>query len=77
MDTLNSLWNGLGSLAINALPTSPFAGVISRLQSLPALGWLNWFIPVGWIVDTMAVWLSAITIYYVYSVILRWVKVVR
>lgn len=77
MDSLNSIWNSLGSLAVSALPTSPFKNVIASLQDLPALGWLNWFIPVEWILNTMGLWLSAITIYYVYSVILRWVKVIR
>lgn len=77
MESLNSIWDSLGSLAVNSLPTSPFTGVISSLQELPALGWLNWFVPVGWIINTMGLWLSAVTIYYVYSIILRWVKVIR
>ena len=71
MDTLSSLWNSIAGIAINALPTSPFHGVINSLTDLPALGWLNWFIPVGWIVNTMSLWIAAITLYYVYSVLVR------
>lgn len=77
MDTLNSLWNSLSDFAINALPTSPFRGKIYAIGELPYMGWLNWFIPVGWIIDTMLLWLGAISIYYLYSVILRWIKVIR
>lgn len=77
MDSLSSLWSSIGSSAVNALPLSPFRGVIQQMQGLPALAWLNWFIPVTWILNTMSVWLGAITIYYIYSVMLRWVKVIR
>lgn len=77
MESFNSLWDSLGSWAVNALPTSPFKSAIDSLENLPQLGWLNWFIPVEWILNTMGLWLGAITIYYVYSVILRWVKVIE
>lgn len=77
MDSMSSIWNTIGSYAINLLPVSPFRNVINQLGELPALGWLNWFIPVGWIVDTMALWLTAITAYYAISIMLRWVKAIR
>ena len=77
MDTLNSLWDRIGTYAISLLPLSPFKSAINALSDLPYLGWLNWFIPVGWILNTMGVWLTAIATYYAISIMLRWVKAIR
>lgn len=73
---LNELFESFGATIANNLPKSPFSGVIEYLDNLPALGFLNWFIPVGWIVNTMSAWLVAIAAYYALQIILRWVKVV-
>lgn len=57
------------------LPDSPF----QMISNNPAVKWLpyvNWFIPVSFMISTMELWLSAIAIYYIYSMILRWVKAV-
>ena len=56
------------------LPKSPFKPYISALSGLPFLGWLNWFIPVGACLKIMAAWLTCVSLFYVYSVIMRWVK---
>lgn len=58
------------------LPVSPFAGIIDNLEALPYLGYINWFIPVGEMVSIAVTWVTAIGIYYLYSVIARWVKLI-
>lgn len=58
------------------LPTSPFAEFVDRFAALPSLGYLNWFFPVRECLVVLAAWLAAITLYYVYSVIMRWVKLI-
>lgn len=58
------------------LPTSPFADFIEDFSSLPWLGVLNWFVPVQQILTVMAAWLAAVSLFYVYSVIMRWVKLI-
>lgn len=59
------------------LPKSPLAG-ISISDSIPAeyLGYLNWFLPVGLIINTMNLILAAIAAYYLISILLRWLKVI-
>lgn len=61
---------------LSVLPTSPFAEFVDQFASLPALGYLNWFFPVRQCLVVLAAWLAAITLYYVYSVIMRWVKLI-
>ena len=61
---------------ISMLPTSPFTAFIEACDNLPYLGWLNWFIPVGTIIAIGEAWLVAIGLFYLYSVILRWVRAI-
>ena len=61
---------------IQILPLSPFRSVIAEFSSLPYLGYINWFIPVGDMLRITALWLAAITIYYLYMVAMRWLRVI-
>lgn len=61
---------------ISLLPSSPFATVFAQIGNLPYLGYLNWFVPVGQILGVMTVWLAAIATYYLYSVFMRWIKLI-
>ena len=58
------------------LPTSPFQVYIHSLGSLPFMGYLNWFIPVNTFVAIGQAWLVAIGLFYLYSIILRWVRAI-
>lgn len=69
----SSFLNALLSL----LPLSPFRDAIESLGSLPYLGYLNWFIPIGTMIQIGTAWIAAIGVYYLYSVIARWVKLIR
>ena len=77
MDILSSLWGGFGSLISKILPLSPFSKYINQLSGLPYLGYLNWFIPIGTILTIFATYLGAVAIYYLYTIILRWVRAIE
>lgn len=66
----------MGSKIIGLLPTSPFRSFISSWTPPPYLGWLNWFFPVSQILTILALWLSAIALFYLYSIIMRWIKMI-
>ncbi len=57
-------------------PLSPFAPVISDLEELPFLGYLNWLLPIGDFIKIGTLWITAIGAYYAWSVIARWVKII-
>ncbi len=68
----------IGSL-IDLLPNSPFIGVMEDIH-LPIqkyLSALNWLIPFDKIIIILGYWTMAITLYYIISVGLRWVKVIE
>ena len=65
----------LGALTA-LLPLSPFAEPIAALTDLPYLGYINYFFPLGDCIKIGVAWITAIGIYYMYSVIARWVKII-
>ena len=71
-----ALFNSLGDTVASLLPLSPFREFIANFSSLPYLGWLNWFFPVGECLTVMLVWLGAVGAFYLYSILLRWLKMI-
>lgn len=76
MDFLDSILDKFLMILTKVLPLSPFAPFIDKLEALPYLGYLNWFVPVGEMLAIASAWLAAIAIFYLYSVIARWVKLI-
>lgn len=82
MDVFSNIWDWLCSFLsdclkwiIDLLPDSPFK-MIDNSAVQPYLRWLNWFIPIDFILTTLSLWLVAVAGYYVWSVVLRFIKVV-
>ncbi len=65
------------SVILSLLPLSPFADAIDSLTQLPYLGYLNYFIPVGTCIKIGEAWLAAIALFYLYSVVARWIKLIE
>ena len=64
---------------IKLFPTSPFV-ILEEMASSDFYEWLqmlNWFIPINTFVGILETWLSAVAVYCVYQVVLRWVKVIE
>ena len=61
---------------MQVLPLSPFQQYIDQFRSLPYLAWLNWFFPVGACLTVMAAWLVAVDLFYLYSILMRWLKII-
>ena len=70
------LFDAWGQKILDLLPTSPFQEFVAQFSSLPYLGWLNWFFPVGDCLVVMAVWLTAVGLFYLYSILMRWLKMI-
>lgn len=81
---ISSVWGQLGEWAsalltviMSALPDSPFS-MLSRNSDVNAvIGYVNYFIPVSFMVSVMQAWLVAIGIFYVWQALLRWVKAIE
>lgn len=76
MDFFTTIFEALGEAVLKVLPKSPFRGFLDMIGSFEFLGWLNWFFPVGDCLKVVAAWLVAIGLYYLYSIVLRWLKAI-
>ena len=59
---------------LSILPKSPLRPIIEGLDQVEWLAALNWLVPVGTLSAIGAAWLVAIGTFYLYQVVLRWVK---
>lgn len=76
LEWMRELFDSLGEALMHLLPLSPFTGIIEDLEQMPFLGYINWFIPIGSMLKIGAAWLVAIGVYYSYSMVARWIKVI-
>ena len=74
---MKEILDKLLAVVLSLLPLSPFKGFIDKLEDIPFLGYLNYFIPVGTCLKIGAAWLSAIALFYLYSVVARWIKLIE
>lgn len=68
------------SLIVSVLPNSPFEGIVSFANSSGIseyLGYLAWLIPIGYIFDVTALWVTCVSLYYLYSLVMRWIKMIE
>lgn len=72
---LETIFGWLRDILSSVLPLSPFQQFIDQFRDIPYLGWLNWVVPVEGILKVLAAWLVSLAAFYLYSVLLRWLKV--
>lgn len=77
METVLSIFNNFFTGIYNLLPNSPFNRMIELVGDIPYLAELNWFIPIPQIIAVAEIWLTAITVYYLYSAIMRFIRLVK
>ncbi len=62
---------------LKLLPTSPFAAYIDALENIPFLAYLNYFLPISTFIAIGEAWLVAVGLFYLYSIILRWIRAIE
>jgi hypothetical protein len=75
---LNFIIAGIGGAigwVVNLLPNSPFTSIDNSSVG-EYLSSLSWIIPFSQIIAIGEAWLTVIIAYYIYSVIMRWIKVI-
>lgn len=82
MDIFQQIWDWICGVCTDALewvvgvlPDSPFQ-MLANSPIKPYLGYINYFVPVDFIVNALSLWLVAVGGYYLWSIILRWIKAV-
>ena len=51
--------------------------LITRQQMIKRQGYINYFVPVGICIKIGEAWLAAIVVFYLWSVVARWIKLIE
>jgi len=78
LNTVIWLFSKALNLIFSILPNSPFLEVSKNYDSSVSeyMPYLAWILPIKPMIAILVAWLSAMSIYYVYSVIMRWIKLI-
>lgn len=84
MEIFTSIFNSLANLVmkffnalLSLLPQSPFVAFLDAMEKWEFLKTLNWIVPIGTFISIGTAWLTAIGVYYAWSVVLRWIKAIE
>ena len=69
--------SGLMNQVIDLLPKSPIVYLTSNPTVSKYLGYINWIIPIYSMLTLLEGWLTAIVVYYVVQIVLRWIKAIE
>lgn len=78
-DALSDTLVSFAVSVVELFPASPFT-VLDELGNSEVYEWLrmvNWFVPIGTFVSILEAWLTCVAVYYVYQIVLRWIKVIE
>ena len=78
-DALSDALVDLAVSIVELFPASPFT-VLDELGNSEVYEWLrmvNWFVPIGTFVSILEAWPTCVAVYYVYQIVLRWIKVIE
>lgn len=61
---------------VNMLPLSPFHEHIQNFADSEWIAYFNWFVPVKELMIITGGWITCIAVFYLMSVLLRWIKAI-
>jgi len=76
LNTVIWLFSKVLSVIFSILPNSPFSSIPDNSSISEFMPYLAWILPIKSIVGILVTWLSAMSIYYIYSVVMRWIKLI-
>lgn len=76
---LINVFAALLNVMISVLPISPFQSYFETfsLEYGDILGYINYFLPISTFLVILCLWLTAVAVYYAWSVLARWVKLIK
>lgn len=78
LNTVIWLFASVLNIVFSILPNSPFLDLSTTydLTIHKYMGYLSWLLPIKQIISILFVWLGCMLVYYVYSVVMRWIKLI-
>lgn len=80
MDFFDKIGMGISEVfnkLLDVLPKSPILYLESNPEIRKILSYVNYFIPISTMISIAETWLITIAAYYVYQLILRWIKMIE
>lgn len=74
---LNAFLKKIINTVLFFLPDSPFTKYLTVMENNQLLKNLNWVFPISDFIAIGEAWLTAIAIYYIWQVLLRWAKAIE
>lgn len=74
------LVGGALGIIVSLLPNSPFKSSIEYLKGLEVyefLGYIAWLLPIKQMLILTSAWVACIIVYFLYSVAMRWFKLIE
>lgn len=62
---------------LSVLPRSPFVAFLDAFENMPYLSALNYFVPVSEFIAIGELWLASIAVFYLWSIVLRWIRAIE
>ena len=77
--SLTSAVTAMVGKVLSFLPDSPFLVLqnMSNTDMYKWIKWVNWFIPISSFISILEAWLVGIGLYYLYQIVLRWLKAIE
>ncbi len=60
-------------MLVDFFPDDPFLSILMDFKSLPALGYLNYFVPVSFMVNATTIWVGVVVTYRVIKVVINFI----
>ena len=77
LNTIIWLFAAVLNIIFSLLPNSPFLSISTESLSMNKyLANLSWLLPIKQMIGILIAWLGCMLIYYVYSVVMRWIKLI-
>ena len=77
LNTIIWLFAAVLNIIFSLLPNSPFLSISTYSLSMNKyLANLSWLLPIKQMIAILIAWLGCMLIYYVYSVVMRWIKLI-
>lgn len=67
----------IAGIVLALLPMSPFSAMISYMENIPYLNYLNWFVPISEIISVTETWLVVVSVYYGIMWLLNYIGVLK
>ena len=76
IDWIGDKINWILSFICVVLPDSPFK-LLDKSPIGEYIGYINYFVPIDFMIDVLAAWTGCILIYYGYQIFMRWAKAIE